>query len=292
MSRNTVTIREIMQGINGMELLEKALSTYPLYTPKRKIDAIPDRAELNRRLLNAYKNKEIGFETTGWFLDELENTMCEIMPYYNEMYKTVEIMADLENPFDNVDFTESYEETRTGTSINEDKITTNSTSDSTVIDTTTNTTNTEDNSNSTTHAAEVNESETHSKNVKSNTPQDSLDIPATNINSVDYADEVNWNQSVNEGSTTTDTTANTEGSSNTTTNNDSEQTSEANTKSTSDANGTRTTEDIIKHTFSKKGNQGVNTYAHDMIEFRTSIIDVTNMIINDERISELFLRVY
>ena len=292
MSRHTLTIREIMNGLNGKELLEKALSTYPLYTPQKKIDAIPDRAELNRRLLNVYKNREIGFETAGWFLDELENTMCEIMPYYNEMYKTVEIMANLENPFDNVDFTESYEETRTGTAINEDKITSTSSNDAVSTTSSTGTSNTEDDSITTSHTTEALEGESSSKNVKSNTPQDSLNIPVNSIESVKYADEVNWNKATTDNTTTTDTNATNQSTTNTTTDTNTEQTTESTSNTTSDSNGTRTTEDIIKHTFSKKGNQGVNTYAHDMREYRTSSIDVTHMIINDERISELFLRVY
>jgi hypothetical protein len=36
----------------------------------------------------------------------------------------------------------------------------------------------------------------------------------------------------------------------------------------------------------------VNTYAHDMNEFRTSIIDVVDQIVNDSRIRELFMLVY
>ena len=59
-------------------------------------------------------------------------------------------------------------------------------------------------------------------------------------------------------------------------------TSETNTEST----------DTVEHTYTKIGNQGVNTYAHDMNEFRTSIIDVVNEIINDKRINDLFMLVW
>ena len=46
----------------------------------------------------------------------------------------------------------------------------------------------------------------------------------------------------------------------------------------------------VSHTLTRKGNQGVNTYAHDMIEFRQSIIDVDRQIIDD--LNDLFLMVY
>ena len=48
----------------------------------------------------------------------------------------------------------------------------------------------------------------------------------------------------------------------------------------------------VKHTMNKKGNQGVNTYAHDLLEFRELFINIEQQIIKDERISELFMRVY
>ena len=281
MSSYTMSIREIQNSLNGSELLEKALSTYPLYVPKKDYSNIPNRSELNKRLLNAYKDREIGFETPGRFLEELEHTMCEIMPYYNEMYKTIEIMADLENPFDNVDFTESYKETRTGTATNENTATTTGEDDSTVSGNTTNTTSTTDESN--TNAAV----ESSSKNIHTGTPQNDItQISASNIDTVSHADDVTWNKTNNND------TASTTGESQSTSTTSNTQTANTSSSSTTDASGTVTTNDTVEHTFTKKGNQGVNTYAHDMIEFRNSIIDVTNMIINDSRIKELFLLIF
>ena len=294
-ARYTTVLKDLMDNSETSKALEKALSTYPLYEPTTK-SIIPERSELNQRLLNAYKYREIGFETVGRFLDELEITMNEIMPYYNEMYKTIEIMAELENPFDNVDFIETYSETRNGTETDEKNATTtneasrtsNDEGEITTSNTANNTTSTTDNSTTTSNVNNT------SKNVHSETPQNSLTITAENINSVDYADDVTWNKSNNTDSAST----NGEGSSSS--NSTSEQTtSSTNTNTTdesgtlqTDESGTRTTKDTIEHTFQKKGNQGVNTYAHDMIEFRQSIIDITNRIINDDRINELFMRVF
>ena len=115
-SEHTVRLVNLMESPQVNPLIDKALSLYPLYKPTKTYDLIPSREELNMRILNHYKYYEIGAETIGRFLDELKITMSEIMPYYNELFKTVEIMADLPNPFDNVDVTETIEETRTGTS--------------------------------------------------------------------------------------------------------------------------------------------------------------------------------
>lgn len=46
----------------------------------------------------------------------------------------------------------------------------------------------------------------------------------------------------------------------------------------------------VKHTLSKKGNQGVNTYAHDMNELRQSFLNIDLSIINE--LKDLFLQVY
>lgn len=253
-ARYTVVLKDLMENEQTAAKLSTALSTYPLYEQKNKNvqTIIPVREELNKRLLNAYKYREIGFETVGRFLDELQMTMEEIMPYYNEMYKTIEIMAELDNPFDNVDFTETYHEKTSGTATNEGSTETKTQS--------------EDSSETN---ATVNNA---SKSVHAATPQGVLDISAENIDAIPYADDATWNKSTNSDS------ANTTGISQATT--DSESVSQATTSGTTE------------HTFTKKGNQGVNTYAHDMIEFRTSIIDVTNRIINDSRVQELFMMVF
>ena len=79
------------------------------------------------------------------------------------------------------------------------------------------------------------------------------------------------------------TEATTEGDSDTDTN---KETANASTsaKSTGTASGT------VTHTLTKKGNQGVNTYAHDMKELRETFLNIDLMIINE--LNDLFLGVY
>lgn len=245
-AKYTEFLRDLMLNPQTKPLLDKALSTYPLYASENQTiaDLIPTRAKLNEKLLNHYKYREIGFETVGRFLDELEITMIEIMPRYNELFKTVEIMAELPSPFDNVDVVETFKQKAEGSSSN-----------------------TGESENKNTGTSSSNQ-KTNSKTIESDTPQDSLSLGAKDINSVDYASTAGWSESEGNGGTS----------------------HEDNVRSSS--SGASESESIVEHTLTKKGNQGVNTYAHDMNEFRTSIIDVVDAIINDERINELFMIVY
>jgi len=254
LARYTETLKDLMNNEQTKGLLDKALSTYPLYKPKKSYDLIPGREELNKRLLNNYKYREIGFETVGRFLDELEITMCAIMPYYNEMFKTVEIMADLENPFDNVDVVETFKETRT------DKASSEADSTTTTEGANSQTDNTENSGNS---------GENKSRKF-SDTPQNKV----SDIDSylTDYTEEKNEQNFSNESTNTSSGTSSNE--------------------AISSSTGSSEAEGSTEHTLTRKGNQGVNTYAHDMNEFRTSIIDVVDQIINDKRIQELFMLVY
>lgn len=237
-ARYTEYLRDLMNNSITKPLLDKALSTYPLYTPVKTYDLIPTREQLNNRILNHYKYREIGFETVGRFLDELEITMCEIMPRYNELFKTVETMAELPSPFDNVDVVEKFEQTRTATS--------SSTQDGT----------------RTTEGTDTVTRSGSDKIKHSDTPQNSISDIDNYMS--DYTETTNngSDSNVSEGSEVTSNT------------------------------GSSTATDTLSHTYTKTGNQGVNTYAHDMNEFRTSIIDVVDQIVNDARLNELFMMVY
>lgn len=46
------------------------------------------RPELEQKILRHYYTREIGFETVGLWRLKLQTAMCEIMPYYNELYKS------------------------------------------------------------------------------------------------------------------------------------------------------------------------------------------------------------
>ena len=293
-AKYTVILRDLMNNEMTKALIDKALSNYPLYAPATTLGElatlIPTREELNKKLLNHYKYREIGFETVGRFLDELEISMDEIMPHYNQLYKSIETMVTIEDPFANVDIIEEYIEQRkdtttsTGT-INEATTSTGTTNEATTSTGTTNAAS----SNTGTNTSKIVSSDntetssqvsSNNKTVKSDTPQDDLDI--SDIDSVTYANEAVWNRD----------TANNTGTSKATSQSDTTTTTEASGTADTTTAGQSELTGELSHTFTKKGNQGVNTYAHDMNELRETFIDVTNRIINDERISELFMRVF
>lgn len=249
-ARYTIVLKTLMDDVRIKPLLDKALSTYPIYEPKNEFEygIIPTREQLNTKLLNHYKYREIGFETIGRFLDELEITMNEIMPYYYQLLKTSDIINGLEDIFGNLDVEESYKETSNGLQEGE------SSGTSKVTDSSTTKTNTNG----------------YNKNVKSSTPQGQLDITNKGIDTLNYADEVNWNHSTNEDNSTNS------GESNSTTN----------------SNAKNETSTTTEHTLTRKGNQGVNTYAHDMLEFRDLIRNIEMEIIENPKIQELFMMVY
>lgn len=255
MAKYTVELRSLMEDGFFKDKIDEVLSKYPLYKGSvnpRLSEVIPTREELNEKLLNHYKYREIGFEAPGRFIDELGKTMVEIMPYYNQRFRTVEIMVNIEDPFGNVDVVETFSEKReniansSGTSSNDTSSTDKSNSSSM--------------------------SEYHAKTISSDMPQNELSIPTKMIDSVTYGNNAQWDNSFNESAGLSQ----------------GESSQKTKASGTSESKGS----EKVEHTYTKKGNQGVNTYAHDIIEFRQSIIDITQEIINDTRIQDLFFQVF
>lgn len=71
------------------------LDKYPIYDESH-------RAELNRKICDHFYMREIGAETVALFRLFVRRTMQEVMPYYNELYKTASL---IDNPFDEIDVT-------------------------------------------------------------------------------------------------------------------------------------------------------------------------------------------
>ena len=94
------------------------------------------------------------------------------------------------------------------------------------------------------------------RNVVSDTPSSQIDVK--HIDNIDHASQITWNGIDNE----------------------------SNSKSDSETSGT------TSHTLTRKGNQGVNTYAHDLEELKQTFQNLTQEIINDVRIQELFMQIY
>lgn len=79
MARYTIELHDLIE--RGYHL---ALDNYPIFDEAH-------RNELNNKIIQHYWFWEIGFETPDRFNHYLNFTMNEIMPYYNELYKSVAI---------------------------------------------------------------------------------------------------------------------------------------------------------------------------------------------------------
>ena len=178
------------------------------------------KADFEQKVIDHYRFRQIGSETVGRWLHQFRTRIKEIMPYYIQLYESQELMQSLDDPFGNVDITETFNQ---------------STSDNNSVETTVKGTNTNNN--------------THKF---SNTPQGSID---------------NVEHYITEGSLTNDI---------------------ATVDSRVANNGVNS--GSVTHTLTRKGNQGVNTYAHDMKELRETFLNIDLMIIKE--LNDLFLGVY
>jgi hypothetical protein len=189
MAKYTVELRKLLQDEHTKALIDNAMSKYPLYESKSKQEYIPvyipTREELNTMILNHYRYREIGFETVGRFIEELEYTLNEIMPYYNQLYMTTDL--DYEILF-NVNYEKSIVVDRDGTQ------TANANSSSQGINKVT--------------SSDSTNGDSYNKSTDSDTPQSQLTITNKNIDSVDYASSVQFGHSTTETNGTSESNSN------------------------------------------------------------------------------------
>lgn len=182
-AKYTEVLDNLLNNYDAKQAIDEAMSTYPLYEQDEKARQfgtayhVPTRKELNNKILNYYRFREIGFETFGRFIFELKTALEEIMPKYNQLFYS----ADQDfNPIYNVDYEKTISRDRTDSTISNS---TNSTTDET-------------------------SATNNTKNVDSATPQNQLSIGTKNIDQVNYADSASWNQSIDENTTTSNMAGN------------------------------------------------------------------------------------
>ena len=253
-ARYTEVLVNLLNNSEAKSKIDQAMSTYPLYQRKSQEEYIPTyiptREELNNKILNYYKYREIGQETFGRWLFELETALKEIMPYYNQLY----FSADQDfNITYNVDYRRTIDRNKEE--------------------------NSSSNSQSQTSTTATDETETESsvngygKTLHADTPQSQLNsYTAQQINSVDYASDITWNNNTSSDTASTSGESSTSGTS-----------SVANTGTGSETEGTVET---------TKGNFGVVSAQDLILKYRQTILNIDQQIINDPRIQELFMLVY
>ena len=288
-AKYTVVLKNLLDTPETKALIDKALSTYPLYEKKSQElyipSVVPTRSELNQKLLNHYKYREIGFETVGRFIDELEIAMNEIMPRYNQLLFSVD--QDY-NILYNADYTRKIEREKKNSDARD--ITGNETSKETDENTNNTTNESSQNVDSSDSSTTSSNMSNNSKNVHSATPQSQLTIGTKDINSVDYADNASWNQDIgsNSGSSSGTSSVDTTGNSKSTTTNNGERNRTGNT-TVKNTGSQDETEDSLE---TVQGNYGAVSTQYLVNKYRETIINVEQMIINDKRIKELFMMIW
>lgn len=241
------------------------------------------RNVLETKILRHYYTREIGLETVGLWKLKLETKLNEIMPYYNQLYKS-ELLEF--NPFYDVDLTRDHRLTREETATQ--KGTVNTTEDSNTDESTTQDTTSDSTINNTTGStSEENATGTKTHYDKySDTPQGSLQ----NVQNDTYltnARMINDNDTQT-GKTTVNGTDESKG--NTTSNTNAETSSE--TRRDVDVNSTNnrdlnSLDDYLEHV---KGKNGGASYSALLKEFRETFLNIDMMIIDE--LAELFFNLW
>lgn len=182
-AKYTEVVDNLLRNPNSKDAIDQAMGDYPLYETDPNLVrqygtayAIPTRAELNNKILNFYRFREIGQETVGRWLFELRTALHEIMPKYNQLFYS----ADQDfNPIYNVDYRKTIMGEQNA------------------------------NSNTTSTGNDSSTNEEYSKSVNAKTPQSLLSISNEDIDQVNYADDASWGKSSGSTTGTNTTTGNT-----------------------------------------------------------------------------------
>lgn len=253
MATYTVEIRKLVE--NHFDL---GLKDYPIFDENY-------REGLNEKIIKHFYFREIGFETAGLFKFYLNQKMLEIMPYYNQLYKS-ELLKF--NPFYNVDRTTQNDGTRTGTNSHSGKTKTNNENE---LHTTTT-----DNGNSVTNASDTDTKQY--KKVHSDTPQGMLSI--NDISGETYASDADMG--IDTGTKL-----------NNVTNSNANQSTQSGTNTSNistdniDNSVSNNTESYLMHVLGKEGSE---TYSEMLKKYRDTFLNIDMMIIED--LNELFMNVY
>ena len=239
------------------------------------------RKTLNEKIIKHYWFNEIGVETPEQFKFYINRALNEIMPYYNELYKTTLYTLDPTLDFSHTEKSDRIiDDTKDGLNnqIRETKETdiSNNETNSKISDS--NTVNSKIGSNTS--------SEQNIKNVKSDTPQNLL-INA-DVNSNTYASEVDISKTTNLESN--DSTS--------LTNSNSENIGETNQSGTNKIDNNMQDE-LKTHLISKNIDDYLRTFkgfnshpAENIMKIRQTLLNIDMEIINHAEIRACFMGVY
>lgn len=96
-SKVTIELGELVE--NGMKLWDFDYPSFYQGDEKKAFEQL---------VIDHYRFRQIGQETPGRFKHYFRTRIREIMPYYIQLYKSVELMATVEDPFKAYDLTETF----------------------------------------------------------------------------------------------------------------------------------------------------------------------------------------
>lgn len=307
MSKYTTEVRYICEQKAGLQesvgfnninsVLDKSWDK--IFTTNWEIFDESYRKILCEKILRSYYTREICAETVGLWQLWLDSTLCEIMPMYNQLYKTTIYEF---NPLYNTDMTTTFTKTVTG---NDSKTTTGNnnkwndvsnynkntkTDDYTVKDSSKTDSTSKGNTNS-----ETSNNDTFAETNKFNdTPQGGIkEIESgnylTDIRMISRTDTTTNSSDENSTSSLNGTYTNENLNKGTTVN---EGTNRSNTseRGTTNASETGTSETTETWTEQVMGKNNSENYGQLLVEFRKSIINIDKMIIDE--LKPLFMQLW
>ena len=273
MSTYTTELRFLVENYFDLDL-----KSYPIFDENY-------RGVLNDKIIKHFYFREIGFETAELFKFYLNRTLNEIMPYYNQLYKS-ELLEF--NPFYNVDKTVKIDRLNSGENKNLSESSNTNTdilSSENKVDTTNDNLHIENRSNENKNKTIATD---NGKKVSSDTPQGLLRIDS--IDDEVYATTADYNKNNNN--------VDSEGKSSDLINSKNSDVGksvnnlQSTTRSTNKNNGVNesifnNTESYLQNVIGKSEGE---TYSEMLLKFRETFLNIDMMIINE--LNNLFMNVY
>lgn len=307
MSKYTTEVRYICEqkaelkesvGFNSINsVLEKSWDK--IFTTNWEIFDESYRKILCEKILRSYYTREICAETVGLWQLWLDSTLCEIMPMYNQLYKTTIYEF---NPLYNTDMTTTFTKTVTG---NDSKTTTGNNSKWNDVSTSSKNTKTDDyvvkDSSKTDSTSKGNTNSESSNNDTFDETNKFNDTPQGGVNGIESGNYLTDIRMISRtGTTTNSSDENSTSSLNGTYTNENlnkgttvnEGTIRSNTSENGTTNASETGTSETTETWTEKvmGKNNSENYGQLLVEFRKSIINIDKMIIDE--LKPLFMQLW
>ena len=263
---------DVSQGFSKIdEILDRAVPKifdfeWPIFDEEYRVP-------LEKKILRYFYTREIGCETYGHWKLMLQNKLCEIMPYYNQLYKSELLMAGV-NPLNDVDYTKTGNRTDDGA---DTRTTESSGTGNTEVKSTSKVVSSSTDSG--TNEAVVSGNQGHVRKY-SDTPQGAL----SGVESGTYLTEAEVNTDT-DNTTTTTTTNNKEDATDQT---DSSGTTKNTTSETMNSRGT--TNNTAEYLERVTGKMGGTSYAKLLRELRESFLNIDGLVLKD--LGTLFMNIW